>query len=70
MSREESAIQVRWLDSLMVFLLVIAVGSICAVVLLRDVGRYWSSVGARLEAVGSVPAPSPSATPAPRPTPR
>lgn len=55
------------LDSMLVFALVIAVGSICSIFILNDVGRYWSGVRRKLEAVGTPPRPPQS--PTPRPTP-
>ena len=56
------------LDSMLVFALVIAVGSVCSIFILNDIGRYWTGVRQRLEKVG-VPAPKPAPKPAPTPSP-
>lgn len=51
MSMQDSALKASWLDSLLVFAMVIAVGSVCSLVLLRDLDRYWKSVRGALEKV-------------------
>lgn len=59
-------IQSSWLDGMMVFMLVVAVGSTCTILLLRDLNRYWNVVGGALEAAGGAAVgapPKPTATP-------
>jgi len=50
-SMQQSGMKAGLLDSLLVFVTVIAIGSICSIVLLRDLDRYWRSVGGALEKV-------------------
>lgn len=48
---KDSSMRASVLDSLMVFGLVVTVGSVCVLVLLRDMERTWGALGGALEGI-------------------